>query len=197
MSATFARRAGRTNMKGNVRPSLFNAAVGFDDPLEMLLACHRRIERQMETLRKLQAHIEKNGVDVDASIAAQSVLRYFAKAASDHTDDEEKDLFPLLEERIPSGAEKAKFNALRERLEGEHREAEAQWTRLRKALEAIADGRTRPLTAAEVESFANAYASHIAVEEAALHEFFARWIDERDRANLGRRMRERRTPPSP
>lgn len=183
-------------MKGNARPSLFNATVGFDDPLEMLLACHRRIERQLETLRKLQAHIAKNGVDADASVAAQAVLRYFAKAANDHTDDEEKDLFPLLEERIPSGAEKARFHALRERLQSEHREAEAQWSRLKKTLEAIAEGLTRPLTAAEVESFVKAYTGHIAVEEEALNEFFARWIDARDRATLGRRMKDRRTPPA-
>ena len=183
-------------MKGNARPSLFNAAVGFDDPHEMLLACHRRIERQLETLRKLQAHIEKKGVDAEASVAAQSVLRYFAKAASDHTEDEEKDLFPLLEERIPSGAEKARFTELRERLKADHREAEAQWARLRRTLEAIAEGLTRPLTAGEVESFVQAYRGHIAVEEAALDEFFARWIDERDRATLGRRMKERRVPPA-
>ena len=183
-------------MKGNARPSLFNATVGFDDPLEMLLACHRRIERQLETLRKLQAHVEKNGVDADASIAAQAVLRYFAKAANDHTADEEKDVFPLLEERIPSGSEKARFHALRERLQSDHREAEAQWTRLRKTLEAIADGLPRSLTAAEVESFVAAYTAHIATEETALNELFSRWIDERDRATLGRRMKDRRTPPA-
>ena len=41
-----------------------------------------------------------------------------------------------------------------------------------------------------------AYTGHIAVEEQALNELFSRWIDERDRATLGRSMRERRTPPA-
>ena len=31
------------------RASLFDTPAGFDDPLEMLLGCHRRIERQLET----------------------------------------------------------------------------------------------------------------------------------------------------
>src|SRR5436853_7672694 len=95
-------------MKGNARPSLFDTA-GFDDPLEMLLACHRKIEKQLQTLKKLRAHVDDRGVDADASSAAQAILRYFLKAAPHHHDDEEKDLFPLLEERISDPGEKSRF----------------------------------------------------------------------------------------
>jgi hemerythrin-like domain-containing protein len=184
-------------MERNARPSLFDATVGFDDPLEMLLACHRRIERQLETLERLQAHIREHGVDADASLAAQSVLRYFAKAAEHHHEDEEKDLFPLLQERIPAGEEKARFNALREGLESDHDAVREQWARLRKPLEAIADGLPRSLAAAEVREFAAAYRRHIAAEEAALDELFERWIDESDRSALGRSMRARRAAAPP
>ncbi|MBC8024002.1 MAG: hemerythrin domain-containing protein [Burkholderiales bacterium] len=179
-------------MKRNARPSLFDAAVGFDDPLEMLLACHRRIERQLATLEKLRSHMDAHGVDAEASTAAQGVLRYFLKAAEDHHDDEEKDLFPLLEERIPAGAEKARFHALRGTLERDHAEVRGRWARLRKPLEAIADGMTRTLQATEVREFVDAYKRHIAAEEESLPELFDRWIDERDRAALGRSMRDRR-----
>ena len=185
-------RAGRTLMERNARPSLSGTVVGFDDPLEMLLACHRRIERQLETLERLQAHLQAHGMDADASLAAQSVLRYFVKAAEDHHEDEEKDLFPLLEMRIPAGEEKARFNALREKLEAEHAAVREQWSRLRKPLEAIADGIQRPLPAADVQRFVSAYRAHIAVEEGALQELFDRWIDESDRGALGRSMRARR-----
>jgi len=88
-------------MKRNARPSLFDLPASFDDPLEMLLACHRRIERQLQTLERLQVHLEVNGVDAEASAAAQAILRYFTRSAENHHEDEEKDLFPLLEERIP------------------------------------------------------------------------------------------------
>ena len=192
---TFAPRGGPTCMKRNARPSLFDASVGFDDPLEMLLACHRRIERQLETLGKLREHVANHGVDAEASVAAQAVLRYFAKAAEHHHDDEEKDLFPLVEQRIPAGADKARFHALRAQLEADHRSVRELWARIRKALEAIADGMPRALQAGDVSAFIAAYSRHITVEEAGLHELFERWIDERDRATLGRSMRERRAAP--
>jgi hemerythrin-like domain-containing protein len=180
-------------MERNARPSLFSTVVGFDDPLEMLLACHRRIERQLETLERLQAHVQEHGVDADASLAAQAVLRYFARAAEHHHEDEEKDLFPLLAMRIPAGEEKARFNALREQLEGEHDAVREQWSRLRKTVEAIGDGIPRTLAESDVQRFISAYRAHIGREEGALHELFSRWIDQSDRDLLGRSMRARRT----
>ena len=82
------------------RLQFFDPPAGFDDPLEMLLGCHRRIEKQLDTLKRLRAHVEERGVDPEASSAAQSLLRYFMKAATSHHEDEEKDLFPLLDRRI-------------------------------------------------------------------------------------------------
>jgi hemerythrin-like domain-containing protein len=184
-------------MKRNARPSLFDATVGFDDPLEMLLACHRRIERQLQTLERLQVHLEVNGVDAEASTAAQAILRYFTRSAESHHEDEEKDLFPLLDERIPAGEEKARFHALRERLEAEHRQVGELWTRLRKTLEAVGDGMPRTLQAAEVRAFVDAYTRHIAAEESTLQDLFDRWIDEGDRRALGRSMSARRASASP
>ncbi|HUQ27263.1 MAG TPA: hemerythrin domain-containing protein [Usitatibacter sp.] len=186
-------------MKRNARPSLFDLPAAFDDPLEMLLACHRRIERQLQTLERLQVHLDVNGVDAEASAAAQAILRYFIRSAQSHHDDEEKDLFPLLEARIPAGEEKARFHALRERLEADHRQVEELWARLRKTLEAVGDGMPRTLQAGEVLVFVEAYARHIAAEEAALEDLFERWIDEGDKRALGQSMSARRastaTPP--
>ena len=178
-------------MNGNARPSLFDTA-GFDDPLEMLLACHRRIEKQLETLKRLRAHVAKRGVDAEASTAAQAVLRYFLKAAPNHHDDEEKDLFPLLAQRITGHGERVRFETFRAQAEAAHRELEAMWSRLRKPLEGISEGLTRTLPAADVQAFAAAYARHIVVEESALEEFFNRWLDERDRIALGQSMSARR-----
>lgn len=184
-------------MKGNARPSLFDASVGFDDPLEMLLACHRRIEKQLDTLKRLRAHVDKDGVDAEASLAAQAVLRYFARAAGDHHDDEEKDLFPLLERRITDAGEQARFRALRAELERDHRDVEALWARLRKPLDGIADGLPRTLPAADVHAFVVAYARHILAEESTLGEFFDRWLDEADRRTLARAMSARRSSAPP
>ena len=178
-------------MKRNALPSLFDV-VAFDDPLEMLLACHRRIEKQLDTLKRLRAHLLANGVDPEASAAAQAVLRYFEKAAAHHNDDEELDLFPLLEGRITDAGEMARFKAFREEIERDHREIEAMWTRLRKPLEGIADGLTRTLPPDDVHGFIAAYARHILTEESALTEFFNRWLRDEDREALGRAMTARR-----
>ena len=114
------------------RDHLFETPAGFDEPLEMLLGCHRRIEKQLETLRRLRAHLETHAVDAQASIAAQNVLRYFTSAALNHHADEEQDLFPLLESRIDDGGEKARFAAFRARLEADHRTLESAWLRLKR-----------------------------------------------------------------
>lgn len=177
-------------MKANAK--IFDTTAAFDDPLEMLLTCHRRIEKQLQTLERLRVHLQTHGVDADASSAAQALLRYFTHAAVDHHADEEDDLFPLLDRRITEERDRERFTSLRESLEGEHREVEAQWARLRKPLEGIGDGFTRSLGETDVRAFAEAYAKHIRIEEAALHEFFERWIGPEDRAALGQSMSARR-----
>ena len=184
-------------MRRNARPSPFDATVGFDDPLEMLLACHRRIEKQLETLKRLRAHLDTGAMDAEASRAAQAVLRYFPRSATHHHEDEEKDVFPLLEQRITDAGERARFGALREELERDHREIESQWARLKKPLEGIAEGLPRVLPASDVHAFVAAYARHILAEESALQEYFDRWLNEDDRRELGRSMSARRSEPHP
>ena len=184
-------------MKRNARSSPFDATVGFDDPLEMLLACHRRIEKQLETLKRLRAHLEAGPMSAEASRAAQAVLRYFQRSATHHHDDEEKDVFPLLEQRITDAGERARFSALRAELERDHREIESHWARIRKPLDGIAEGLPRILPASDVHAFVAAYARHILAEESALQEFFDRWLNEDDRRELGRSMSARRAEPYP
>ena len=162
------------------------------DLLETPAGFDERIERQLETLKRLRAHLAERGVDPEASAAAQAVLRYFALAAANHHEDEEKDLFPLLEARIADAGEAARFRAFREGLEQDHRALEAAWLRLRKPLEAVADGLSRLLPETEVHAFVSAYAHHILSEERNLLEFCNRWLTDEDRENLGRAMAARR-----
>ena len=168
--------------------------AGFDDPLEMLFGCHRRIEKQLETLKRLRAHLDAKGIDAEASAAAEAVLRYFRKAAVDHHEDEEQDVFPLLEQRIDNAEEKARLRELRARLESEHRKLEESWARVRKPLEGIAEGLMRPLAEADVAVLADAYLAHIRAEEETLRELF-RYLDAPDLEALGRSMAARRSVP--
>ena len=179
-------------MRRAERTILFDTPAGFDDPLEMLLGCHRRIEKQLDTLKRLRAHVAERGVDAEASSAAQAVLKYFRMAATNHHEDEERDLFPMLEARITDPGEKHRFVAFRETLLRDHRALDAAWQRLRRPLEGIAEGLVRQLPADDVHAFVSGYASHILLEETTLKEFFDRWLGDADRESLGRSMAARR-----
>jgi len=176
----------------NSRPSLFDTPAGFDDPLGMLLGCHRRIEKKLATLKALCDHVAEKGVDAEASVAAQGVLRYFDSAAPHHHADEEKDLFPLLESRIQHSEERGRVAALGERLRAEHRDMEALWARIRKPLEAIAEGLHKTLPGEEVEAFVTLYRNHLEIEEDIFERTVDRWLTDRDRHSLGKAMAARR-----
>ncbi|HEX4329524.1 MAG TPA: hemerythrin domain-containing protein [Burkholderiales bacterium] len=165
--------------------------ASFEAPLEMLVACHGRIERQCAILLRLVTHLAAHGADVQAQTAAANVLRYFDTAALQHHADEEADLFPALLESM-AGSDAVCIREITERLSGEHRLLEAAWRRLREPLEKIAGGEVTALDAAQVESFTRAYADHLAFEEAELLPMAARLLGDAEIEAIGRAMRERR-----
>ena len=81
-------------------PGFSAPSAGFEAPLEMLSACHFRIERQCATLRRLVPHLATHGADTEARTAAANVMRYFDTSAKHHHADEEEDLFPALIESM-------------------------------------------------------------------------------------------------
>lgn len=139
-----------------------HAAPGFDDPLGVLRACHRRIERQLTTLVRLRRHLPEHHADADAGSAATAILRYFDTAAVNHHADEELSLFPRLAAALPETA------ALTRALEYEHVALARRWTRLRPLLAAIVARSGAYLPVKEVDEFCAAYAAHIAAEEGQL-----------------------------
>ena len=172
--------------------NLFDTPAGFDDPIGMWLGCHRRIEKQLTTLSKLPAHLADKGVDADASNAAQAILRYFEKSAPHHHEDEDHDLFPLLEKRISDAGELARFRELRERLESDHARMAACWAKLRKSLQGIAEGIPKSLDTAEVATFHAIYETHIPSEDGAIPDLAKRYLSAADLETLGRSMAARR-----
>jgi len=172
--------------------NLFDTPAGFDDPVGMWLGCHRRIEKQLKTLARLPAHLASHGVDAEATSAAQAILRYFEKSGPHHHDDEDRDLFPLLDRRITGEADRAAFRELRARLESDHARMSACWAKLRKPLLGIADGLAKPLDAAEVEAFVAIYRSHIPAEDGAIPQLVQKYLRDEDLEMLGRAMAARR-----
>ncbi|MGK8222009.1 hemerythrin domain-containing protein [Achromobacter xylosoxidans] len=166
------------------------AAPTPDDPLGLLSACHGRIARQCETLRRLAAHLPAHGSDAAAQVAA-AVVRYFQTAALHHHEDEEEDLFPALIESMV-GSDAVCLRALVDGLVADHARLAALWAPLRQTLEAVADGRPAELPAAQVEAFAAAYAEHIRREEDELLPMAARLVSDEALAAISRAMRARR-----
>ena len=166
-------------------------APSFDEPLELLAACHERIEGQLCTLERLGPHLETKGCYAEARSAAQAVLRYVDIGGALHHQDEEGDLFPLLRARAAARG-RAEIAAAVEELEREHETMDAQWRRLRRRLLAIGEGEAY-LDPDDVSRFAWLYRRHMDREGSALMPFAREALDAEERAALGARMAARRT----
>ncbi len=170
-----------------MRDGLGRTAPGFDAPIDVLAACHERIARQCDTLDKLLAHLSAHGADVQAQQAARAVMAYFDTAAVHHHDDEERNLFPLLEAaRAPGACE------LAETLTLEHETQARLWRSLRQALAAIAAGESDELDAALVHRFAESHRRHLAFEDAHVLPLARSVLDAAALERLGRAMAARR-----
>lgn len=159
-------------------------AVGFDEPFEMLAACHERVRRSLDLLQRLQAHVQQHGVDEQARDAAADVLRYFDRAGPAHHEDEERHVLPRL--RAAGLAEMA------DRLHADHVEMTSRWARLREPLAAWTAGKGADLDAAMLQRYVNLYEAHLAVEDAQAFTTARAGVSDADLIRMGEEMAARR-----
>jgi hemerythrin-like domain-containing protein len=151
-------------------PGLRSPGVGFEAPFEMLTACHERVERMLDLLSRLQAHLMAQGCDEQARSAAADVLRYFDLAAPQHHLDEERHVFPAV-----LALQEPQLRQLVERLQCEHLEMESLWALVRQTLQHVthADAQSwTPLSEADkavMVAFAAIYQGHIRDEESLVY----------------------------
>ncbi|HLO93828.1 MAG TPA: hemerythrin domain-containing protein [Burkholderiaceae bacterium] len=101
----------------------------YEQPFELLQACHERVERSLQLLVRLRQHLKVQGLDSRARDAARDIRRYFDIAAPLHHEDEERHVLPVLEQ--------LQDEALQEvctRLRDDHQRIHAQWQVLRALL---------------------------------------------------------------
>jgi hemerythrin-like domain-containing protein len=165
-------------------------APSFDEPLDMLEACHGRIEAQLATLERLVTHLCAHGCDDSAREAARAVMRYFDTAAEHHHRDEEEDLFPALR-RHALGAREDVMASLDD-LEREHAGMSQAYGALREQLRAIAEDGAARLDIEQVGRFAWRYRSHIAHEEEVVLPYARQALRAAEQAEMGARMAARR-----
>ncbi len=117
-------------------PGMHSPGAGFDQPFEMLDACHDRVRRSLDLLRRLRDYLHSHGCDDSARQAARDVLRYFDIAAPLHHEDEELHVFPPL----LAQEHDAPLVTLVRQLQRDHLHMAERWAAARGALQAMADG---------------------------------------------------------
>ena len=171
--------------------ALPDSAPGFDQPIAVLKHCHDRIRKQLATLEKLLPHLPAHGADEQAQQAAAAVIKYFDKAAPLHHEDEEHDLFPLLQ-ATAQGDDAALLAQIGPLILDEHRQMDAMWQGLHEQLRAIADGSGATLRVSDVRRFADMYHAHMEREEGHIAPMAKRIFNAEQMAQLGRAMQLRR-----
>jgi hemerythrin-like domain-containing protein len=169
-------------------------AAGFEQPFEMLQACHERVERMLRLLQRLRAHLRSVGCDEQARQAARDIMRYFDQAAPAHHEDEERHVFPALR----AAGELAETV---DRLQREHREMSSLWLRVRELLarvegaEAANGGTWQPFSADEegvLVHYAALYEWHLAAENELVYPAAALRLNAAEQAAMGEEMSVRR-----
>lgn len=139
--------------------------AGFEEPFEMLEACHQRVHRMLGLLQRLASHLRESGADANAQQAARDVMRYFDLAAPAHHEDEERHVLPRLRQSGLAG--------LADRLHDEHTRMAATWAGVRVDLGRVAEGGWQAAdldaAAARWQAMAALYTAHIEAEESAAY----------------------------
>jgi len=172
-------------------PGFSAPAAGFDEPLEMLHACHDRVRRSLDLLERICQRVEQSLVDQAVHSAAADVLHYFDRAAPHHHEDEEQHVFP----RVLAGCDDPAVRAIVLALQEDHIAMESQWAALRTPLAALATGHGEGFDAAHLAAarrFCALYAQHAQTEEALVFPTASKLIDDDAKQAMGREMATRR-----
>jgi hemerythrin-like domain-containing protein len=167
------------------------AEPGFDDPVGLMAACHRRIERFLLVLVDLTTRRSGHGLNQQERAAMETALRYFLDAAPHHTADEEDGLFPALEK------DRGDEDGIISELELDHRRAEGlhrtvdRLGRLWLTAGSLDETKVVRLQAALSELSA-LYLEHIRVEEQHVFPSARTLLSREALAEIGRGMAARR-----
>lgn len=162
-------------------------AATFDDPIELLMACHGRVRHFADLTLKLAQYLPEHGADQEAQQAANNILRYFDIAAPLHHEDEDNDLFPLL-----AAAGDADLRALIAATTAEHAPLGALWQAVRARLILIAAGTSAELPLDLAAEFAKRYPEHADREDREIYPRAFDLLSPETLAELGRKMAARR-----
>lgn len=166
----------------NLSPQQF---VTWDEPIEMLYACHGKVKNFCRQLQILPDYIEQNGCNEAVKNDVKQILNYFNQSAPLHHDDEEKDFFPALIKQVPTAQADVDL------LEQQHVALHKNWDELSTQLVALLNGERENVDRELIKRFVSGYDSHIAIEEP-LFELGREHLAESELQFIGKIMADRR-----
>ena len=173
-------------------PGFRSPAVGCDEPFEMLIACHERVQRMLDLLDRARTHALTKGCDANLNSAFTDVMRYFDLAAPQHHLDEELHVFPIV---LAKGNQSQK--ELVALLIQDHETMAHLWQSVRSILsEVLQTPRDLPVFShrdnALIDDFRNAYAKHISNEELCIYPSSIQYMNKNDFVSMSEEMKVRR-----
>ena len=162
-------------------------AATWDEPIDMLFACHGKVKRFCGQLKLLPDYLAKNGTDTAARQAVTQICTYFNQAAPLHHEDEEQDFFPALLRHAPQAQTDV------DTLEAQHITLHADWAALHTQLQELLEGSRTTLNETLLHRFTSGYDVHTAIEEP-LFELGRKAIPQAERQAIGKIMAARRQP---
>lgn len=167
-------------------PGVHAPAASFDQPFELLAACHERVRQRLSLLGRLIPHLQQHSADASARSAADDILRYFDLAAPHHHDDEERHLVPVLQASDDPACREAA-----QRLLDDHEAIRAGWTVLRPLLQQLAPADLAALDAA-AQHFIALHEPHLQLEDGLVYPAAAARLPALMQAAMGLEMARRR-----
>lgn len=172
-------------------PGFGSPAVGFEQPYEMLEACHERVQRSLDLLGRLVAYVDEKGHDAQTRSAAVDVLRYFDIAAPLHHADEEVHVFPLL-----LAQDDDVLCAAVRQLQSDHLRMGALWSTVRQTLlrwrEPDCTEKPDDTTREAIRRFRAMYDDHLATEEGMVFPAARARMNDIALGDMSRQMQKRR-----
>lgn len=157
----------------------------WQEPIEMLYACHDKVRRFCHHLSLLPGYLEKNGVNQAVLNDVKIILQYFNQAAPLHHKDEEKDFFPALMAKVPEVQEKV------EELERQHEVLHESWHLLFEQLTALMERKREDVDVGLIQRFITDYDNHLSIEEP-LFELGKAHLSKQELVDMGKIMSARR-----
>ncbi len=151
---------------------------GFDDPIGLLRACHKKMLVHCDLLESLPTNPDP--------AAALQVLRYFSTNAVTHHRDEEEDLFPRLIRQS------MKLADLVYRLKQEHAELDRLWAGIATGLRQLPQAHSDTPFREAVQAFCRLTREHISRENTEFLPLAASSLSSATLGDIGEAMAARR-----